>query len=256
MLIELEPVIKQAGTLALKLRPNAKIQNKLQTGIHGIDIVTNADFGVQEAILLEMAKTKLIECQLIAEEDTPSVNKFRGTNGLTLTLDPIDGTFGYAGDSDFFSIIVGLRDNKSLLYTLCHYPAVNWTRRIARNEVVDFGELPYVKTIPNLDLTRTIAHTIGNPKKAAREIYRQLTSDGYIFRPVTEITDQSGACTLLFLNQVAGYYTENPNSYDGLSALYYGQVKGWRIFSTVDITKITNGRYGPYHQGWYVVLLK
>lgn len=255
-LIRLEPVFKQAGELALRLRPKASINTKHQTGIRGVDIVTDADIAVQETILTEMTKTKLIECQLVAEEDTPSVAKFKGTNGLILTLDPIDGTIWYVSDYNFFSIIICLRDNESLLYTICHYPAVNWTRRITRNTVDDFGVLPQVITKDNLDLTHTIAHTFGNPEKTAPEISRQLVAKGYTFRVVRDITDQSGSCTLFFLNQVAGYYTENPNAYDGLPALHYAQVNKFQIYSSLNIAKIINGPHGPYHPGWYAVLRK
>ncbi|HBE90901.1 MAG: hypothetical protein A3E37_00410 [Candidatus Andersenbacteria bacterium RIFCSPHIGHO2_12_FULL_46_9] len=256
ILIALEPVIKRAGKLALQLRPNVQTHYKHKTGIRGIDIVTDADLAVQEAILQEMAKTKLVECQLIAEEDTPSVAKFKGTNGLTLTLDPIDGTIWYVSNADFFSTIVCLRDTESLLYTFCHYPVVDWSRRITDNIVEDFGALPHVKTSAGLDFTSTIAHTFGNPQETAPDIYQTLTNEGYVFRSVKEITDESGSCTLFFLNQVAGYYTENPSAYDGLPALHYGQAKQLQIYSTLDITKIMDGTHGPYHPGWYVVLRK
>ena len=83
VLVESEPMFKRAGDLALKLRSTASSRNKYQSGIKGIDIVTEADLAVQEAILSELAKTKLIECQLIAEEDTTTVAKFKGMNVLS-----------------------------------------------------------------------------------------------------------------------------------------------------------------------------
>ncbi|OGY38179.1 MAG: hypothetical protein A3I08_00860 [Candidatus Andersenbacteria bacterium RIFCSPLOWO2_02_FULL_46_11] len=73
---------------------------------------------------------------------------------------------------------------------------------------------------------------------------------------MADITDKSGSCTLLFLNQVAGYYTEDPNAYDGLSALHYGQVKEFRIYSSLNIAAVMDDSHGPYHPGWYVVLRK
>ena len=80
ILIGLEPVFKKAGELAVKMRETAKSKNKFNTGVAGIDIVTEADLAVQEFILSEMVKTKLIECELIGEEDTPLTKKFKGTN--------------------------------------------------------------------------------------------------------------------------------------------------------------------------------
>ena len=119
ILISLEPVFKKAGELAVKMRETAKSKNKFNTGIAGIDIVTEADLAVQEFILSEMAKTKLIECELIGEEDTPLTKKFKGTNGLVLTLDPIDGTIlyayppvGFVNDCDF------TRQEKSFIHIL------------------------------------------------------------------------------------------------------------------------------------------
>ena len=77
ILLGLEDVFKSSGELALQLRKKAVVNNKLQTGIRGIDIITNADVAVQEAILSEMAKTKLIECELIAEEKTSTAGKYK-----------------------------------------------------------------------------------------------------------------------------------------------------------------------------------
>ena len=257
VLIELEPVFKKAGELAIKMRKTAGSRNKFNTGVAGIDIVTEADIAVQEMILSEMAKTKLIECELIAEEDTPSVNKFKGTNGLVLTLDPIDGTIFYANDKRFFCIIICLHDSKSLLYSFYYYPVVNWSRRIAENKVEDFGELPKMNTKDGLDLGHTIAHSFGDPAKIIPEIYSKLTKEGYTFHNTfTEITDESGSATLFFLNQVAGYFTNNPGAYDGLGILYYGQVKKYQIYSDIDISKSVNGPHGKYCPGWYLVLRK
>lgn len=256
-LIKLEPAFRRAGDLALQLRSTATSHNKLQTGIQGIDMVTSADLAVQEAILSEMAKTKLTECELIAEEDTPSVSKFKGKNGLVLTLDPIDGTIFYANNKRFFCIIVCLHDEKSLLYSFYHYPVFNWSRRIAENKVEDFGDLPKVNTKNGLDLSRTIAYTFGEPEKTMPEIYSKLTKEGYEFHnTLTEITDESGSAALFFLNQVAGYYTGNPGAYDGLGIFYYGQVKKYRIYSDIDISKTIDGAHGKYCPGWYVVLRK
>jgi hypothetical protein len=50
--------------------------------------VTGADLQVQEFILSRLAETPLVECELFAEEATPSVYKFKGTNGLVFLIDP------------------------------------------------------------------------------------------------------------------------------------------------------------------------
>lgn len=254
LLIDLEPAIKKAGDLSIGLRQTAKIHNKYQTGSHMLDIVTEADFAVQEAILSEIAKTELVECELIAEEDTPSVKKFKGTNGFVLTLDPIDGTFIYASEGRFYSIIVGLNDKKDPLYTFYHYPTVSWSRRIANNQVVDFGIKPEVK-LKGSNFQKSISYSFGEPKDMIpNKIFSQLISDGYVFTKRADITDESGSTTLLFLDQVAGYYIGNPGAYDGLGALHYAKEKHFRIYSDIDISKPLDSGHGMYYPGWYVVL--
>ncbi len=254
LLIELEPVFKKAGELALELRQTAKSSYKSETGLHGVDLVTEADLAVQEMVLSEMVKTKLAECKIVAEENTPSVAKFKGINGLTITIDPIDGTFIYASNGRFFSTIICLNDGESLLYTFTHYPAVNWTRRIANNEIQDFGDLPRVKTKEGLDLFKTISASFRDPAKTVPDIYAKLVAEGYTFRKLSDITDESGSYTLFTLGQVVGYYTDNPGAYDGMCGLHYAQVKGFRIESTVDFSKPMSGPHGQYYPGWYYVL--
>ena len=225
ILLGLEDVFKSSGELALQLRKKAVVNNKLQTGIRGIDIVTNADVAVQEAILSEMAKTKLIECELIAEEKTSTAGKFKSTNGLVLTLDPIDGTIFYATGKRFFSIIVCLHDKKDILYTFNYFPAVKWGYRIVGNNVQSIGSTAAVNTKNGINLNMAIVHTFGDPENTAPEIYFDLIKKGYSFYKLSEVTDESGSATLFFLDQTAGYFTNNPGAYDGLAMLHYGKVK-------------------------------
>jgi fructose-1,6-bisphosphatase/inositol monophosphatase family enzyme len=218
--------------------------------------VTEADLAVQEMILAEMAKTKLTECRLIAEEDTPAVSEFIGVNGLVLTIDPIDGTFIYVGKGRLFSVIVCLNDGKVSLYTYLYYPAVDWSRRITRGEITDFGKLPKVKVRNGLDLTRIIAYTFGEPEKTMPAEYSRLIQENYVFRKLSDITSDSGSGTLFSLGQVAGYYTESPGAYDGIGVLHYAQVKKLMIKSTLDLSQPLLGPHGQYYPGWYYVLRK
>jgi len=256
ILISLEPVFKQAGELALKMRETAKSKNKFNTGIAGIDIVTEADTAVQEFILSEMAKTKLVECKLVAEESTPSVSMFKGTNGLVLTLDPIDGTIIYASTGRFFSTIVSLNDKKNILYTFCNYPVVNFAVRIAGGKVENFGELPKINTKEEKDFSKTIFYTKTKIQEISQDVYKKITGIGYNFCKVFDITDEAGSCTFLFSGKAGGYYTETPNPYDGLVAMHYAQTKKLKIYGGVDISKAEPSDHGPHHKGWYVVLNK
>ena len=255
ILVSLEPVFECAGKLALELRKTTKSYNKFDTGIYGVDIVTDADVAIQEMVLAEMAKTDLVECKLFAEESSHYVDKFKETNGLVLTLDPIDCTFVYVSTGRFFSIIVCLNDGKSPIYTYYHYPVVKFTRRIIYNQVQDFGKFPQVDIKNNLDLSHTIS-TFGHPEKTVPDIYKKLIDRGYIFRDLPEITDESGSCTLFFLNHTAGYYTENIGVYDGLCGYHYAKAKKMEIISDFDMSEAKMGSHGFYYPGWYFVLRK
>lgn len=252
-LIELESAFKKAGQLALEMRETAKVSNKTDSDNPIFDVVTDADLAVQEAILIALKETKLVECTIVAEENTQSVAEFKGKNGLTLAIDPIDGTLLYTSGGRFFSVIISLKDEKSLLYTFVYYPAVDWARRITEKGVEDFGILPQAKIKDSIDLSRTIAYL---KKPAEDEIYTELLKEGYIFRSILDITDDASAFTLLFLDQVAGYCINDPGAYDSLGALHYGQVKNFIVNSTVDLSKLLIGPYGQYYRGWYYVLRK
>ncbi|OGZ90854.1 MAG: hypothetical protein A2599_00525 [Candidatus Staskawiczbacteria bacterium RIFOXYD1_FULL_39_28] len=256
ILIELGPVFKKAGELAVKMRGTAKSENKFNTGVAGIDIVTEADTAVQEFIISEIAKTKLVECELIAEEDTPSVSKFKGTNGLVLTLDPIDGTIFYASTGRFWSTIVTLHDKKNILYNFCNYPVVNFSVRIVNGKVKENGVLPKINTKEEKDFSKTIFCTGKDPRKIRRDVYEKLIAQGYNFSNVFDVVSEAGSCTMLFSGKVGGYYTNTPNPYDGLPALHYAKAKNLKVYSDLDISKYEIGDHGPHYSGWYVVLKK
>ena len=61
------------------------------------NIVTSADLIVQETILESLLAHGLEDCAIQAEENTPSLQRFRGNERLaTLYIDPIDGTLAYS----------------------------------------------------------------------------------------------------------------------------------------------------------------
>ncbi len=256
LLVSLEPIFRQAGDLAKKLRPSAVASKKSDTGIAGVDIITDADLAVQEFVLSEIAKTNLINCALIAEVDTPSVSKFKGTNGLVLTIDPIDGTRVYAEGGNFYSIIICLHDKKSYHYVYLYYPEVDWTRRITDSEVIDFGQLPKAEIKVGLDLERVIAHAHRSPEKTAPEMYDEMINRGYTFKSIEELTFENGPwpMSLFFVSQLGGFYDEMPCSYDGVCVLYYGQVKGLEVLSVIDIANPFKNDRGIRYPGWYLVL--
>jgi len=256
ILINLEPAIKKAGILALKMQKNITVSKKLNTGIYGVDIVTEADLKVQEMILSEFAKTELNQCRMAAEENTPSINKFKNKNGFILCLDPIDGTVFYSSKKKFFSIIVSLINKKDILYTYNYFPALKWGYRILGDNVKNFGKLPKLPTkIKNT--SKIIVHWFRDSKEIDFNTFLKLTNKGYTFSTMRDVTDYSGACTLFYLNKVAGFFTTNPNLYDGLVGLHYAKAKKFKIISTIDMSKSPkHGPRGFYYPGWYIVLRK
>lgn len=132
----------EAGKLAMSLRKDATVEHKYDSGIEAIDIVTSSDLAVQEFILKKLAKSDLVKCQLIAEEDTPSCSLFADESELVLTLDPIDGTKQYAEGGKFYSVIVTLHDKKRPLYTFDYFPELGWGIKMVNDEVSFIGQTP------------------------------------------------------------------------------------------------------------------
>ena len=123
---KLEPVFIDAGKLAQKMQKGVERHDKYATGDAVVDIVTAADLKVQEFLLEAMAKTDLVKCHLMAEENTETAQKFNNEGEYYLTLDPIDGTANYAAGGHDFCVIVSLHNGKELLYTFIHFPVLNW----------------------------------------------------------------------------------------------------------------------------------
>jgi fructose-1,6-bisphosphatase/inositol monophosphatase family enzyme len=120
--------------------------------------VTGADLQVQEFILSRLAETPLVECELFAEEATPSVYKFKGTNGLVFLIDPIDGTAKYVSGGKFFSVIISMHNKKDLLYTYYRFPLLGWTKRIVKNKAEDIGNVPKIEIKQGVDAMGMIAY--------------------------------------------------------------------------------------------------
>jgi len=258
ILISSESIFEQAANLACDLRGKVSSHNKSQTGDEILDIVTDADLQVQEFILSRLAETPLIECELIAEESTPSVSKFKGTNGLVLSLDPIDGTAMYVAGQGFFSLIVGLHNKKDILYTYYRYPFLNWTKRIIKNRSEDIGSLPEVKIKQGIDPMKKIAYLAHvKPGQLPSDIEEKLRSRGLSVCDRKDISDEATMTALLYLGKIAGVCVYNPIAYDCLGLLHYAYATGeFEIYSTVDFTKPTEGKFGVYYPGLYVVWKK
>lgn len=250
-LVKLEPVFEKAGKLACELQEKSISQMKYNSGFIEADIVTNADLEVQEMILQEAVKTKLVDCILLAEEDTPSVNKFTGSQKLYLTLDPINGTSLYAKGRPYFNLIAGLHNDRDVLYSYLSCPKVSWSMSIVRDKITTKGQPPRINLAAPAD--KAIIYSYGNPKKFAPDLHKYFENLGYEAVAKKSLTDESGSTTLFCSEQVAGFYAENLCVEDALTALHYAQAKKYQIKTSqdFDITKIIETSHGRIHPGCY-----
>ncbi len=256
-LIELEPVFMQAGQIACRMQSTAKHHNKTNTGLNVVDIVTEADLAVQEFLLGEMVKTDLVNCRLLAEEDTPLVSKFTGTNGYYLAIDPIDGTAIYARGGKFFNVIVSLHDGKNLLYTFKHFPVLDWTIKIIKNTYSTVGIQPKFES--TLAEKNAVLYYKGNPKTALGDIYKELTDKGIKFINWGNSMDDADEQSMFILKQTAGFYAEDLNVYDATVALHAAKALNRKIYSGgpnghLDFTNIQKRKTGFYYPGYYLAL--
>lgn len=256
----LEPVFFKAGVLAGEMQIKAQHSRK-NDGTIEISIVTDADLSAQEYILEAMLKTDLRKCQIIAEEDTPSVLKFTNDLGFFITLDPIDGTSNYAAGRPYFAIIIGLRTNTEFLYTFYHYPRLNWTHIMIGSTYKSIGELPKDLNLPD-KINKSIVYSFGDyiigegdpiisviKEKGLRIITRkELLPEIFI-----------GSTALFIGGFSAGYYAPNPLCVDGLVSLHYAKTQNFSIYSKgpngkFDFSLITKKHTGNFHPGYYVAL--
>lgn len=258
ILKNLEPVFVEAGRLAYKMQRGVKYHDKYNTGNHLADIVTEADLAVQEFLLKEIIKTELVNCYLLAEENTPLAKKFNKQGKYYLGIDPIDGTATYAKSRKCFSTIISLHDGKNILYVFGYYPAFNWTYRVDNNHYSEFGEKPDFGLPP--EIKDIIVYWSGNPEKnLPKEIYKELKDKGISFKQVLDIGEDVDSITMLALNKVAGTYNEDPNVYDGIVEFSIALAKGLKIYSggpggKLDLSNIKKRESGFYYSGYYLVL--
>ncbi len=253
----LEPIFIQAGQLAYKMQAGVKHHKKLSTGDDVIDIVTEADLVVQEFLLKEISKTELIDCRLLAEEDTPCAKIFNEQGNNYLALDPIDGTAVYAKGGKHFSIIVSLHDGKKPLYTFVHYPALGCTYKIVNNKLSIIGEMPFFHLPPKAQ--QSIVYYHGNPDKVMAELYGEFKNKDIDFVEMETISQDVGTIESFAGNRVIGVYKEDINVYDGLVEFHLALAKNLKIYSggpngDLDLSNIKKRDYGFYYPGYYLAL--
>lgn len=255
---QFEDIFIEAGKLAVKLKNNAVIEKKHNSGIEDIDIVTSADLAVQEFVLGKLAVSELKYCEIVAEEDTPSKNLFVKFSDLVITIDPIDGTKLYASGKKkykMYSIIITIHNKKRPIYTFCYFPEVKWGIKIIYDQCQFFGDKPEI--IHNSVLPKTIVYSFYNPIDCIPERSRKLLKDSYVFRNKKEITDEAGSTALFLLGIVDGYFVENGSAVDCLVGLHYGLARGFEIYQNIDLTKTVPSKISDgndEYRGNYLVI--
>jgi len=227
LLRSLEKEVIAAANYALEKQVAVKSSQKSDTGISGLDIVTEADLEVQEMILQTLLKTPFSDATILAEEATASVALFTGKSPFTITLDPIDGTKHYADGEPNFSTMLSLLYAGEPIYTLVYYPTGGWLHRIT--------EAGYESTPPpawtNLD-ARDFSQSIITSYEEGPE-FKNAWSD---------TPGELDAYELLFLGKAAGFATSKPTVYDGLPPYHLAKVLGWQIKKHVADQPIFDGK--------------
>jgi len=254
----LEPDFVRASQTALRMQGGVQSYNKLQTGNPAVDIVTEADLATQETILKAVRPTPLIGCRLLAEEDTESVQAFAAESKFYLALDPIDGTAVYARGGEHFSTIVSLHDGDDFLYMFIHFPAWNWTLRIARGKYVALGTTPKLPELTESE--NNIIYWSGSPERnLAKEILLDVEAKGLKFRRMSSFGKAIGSIELFAGGKIAGVYYENMNVYDGCAEYAIASGRGQPLYSDrtsgkLHLADIRRNEKGLYYPGYYLVL--
>jgi len=252
---KLEPVFMKAGQLAYRMQKNVHSYNKFNTGNPASDIVTDADLAAQEFLLKEISKTDLINCTLLAEEDTPSVKNFTGNNGYYLGIDPIDDTAIYTKGGKHFSVIVSLHNGKEVLYVFVYFPAWDWIHKVVNGQYSTTGEKPDMG-LP-VGAKNSIVYWEGSPEKnLPKEILSQLKDSGLTFIKVQDWNTSIGSIGPFASEEIAGVYQEDMNTYDGLVELSIAKAKGLKIYpdKELDLKNILKREKGLYYPEFYLVL--
>lgn len=251
-LIRCEPAFITAGQRARELQAGIQPELKSETGDYNADVVTRADREVQRLVLESLVCTRAVECCLVAEEaEAPELMaRFDPAGSLSLSLDPIDGTRRYTEGKPHYSLIVGLHDGLRPLYTFVYYPALDWWLRLSDRGAESSGPAPSPETVG--DVSRVVVYTAGQPEVLGPYGTR-LAEAGYRLARGDDLCT-CGSKYLVLSGRAGGYFAGNPNAYDGLFALHYGQATGRQVISTVDLSHREDSPRGLRYGGFYLVM--
>lgn len=254
----LEPVFIAAGDLAADMQQEiiqaGRHHQKLATGNAAIDIVSEVDFLSQEMILSQLAKTPLSDCRLFAEEDTALTEVFAKDAPFTITLDPLDGTKRFTEGGKIFSVVIQLHDQERPRYTFIYYPRLRYWMRMDRDKQTASGPVPrdiYRPVAPRTIVATSILYDDGPPPP----VLAQLEGQGYELQTSGKIGPGLGSNWCYLQGDVAGYFSQSRNVYDGGVACHAAYIRGHKIFKRgFDLASIKMTDRGALFTGFILAL--
>ncbi len=141
---------------------------------------TVIDEQVQEGLLKSAHEfLKGTSVKIDAEEDTPSLTLFsREETGVTLVIDPIDGTLEYVNGQDGFSICLGLISDGEIVSALVYFPVHKKLYLLGsdqRSYVCDVQDLEIVSKVPISAPEKTDHQRAWANNRISSELDTQLT---------------------------------------------------------------------------------
>lgn len=252
-----EPIFIEAGRMAARHKEKAVSSRKLNSGFEAIDIVTSSDLEVQEFILQKLAGSGLANCELVAEENTPSKKLFAEHSKYVLTVDPIDGTMLYSRGKKTYSIIITLHDKTRPIYTFDYYPELGFGVKIVNDTLEFIGEKPLLDfEIERFPLAiNHSAYCSKSPEDNIPELSAKLAARGYKFIDKKKVSMNLGAMGQFMLGYVDGTYVEDGSAVDCLVGLHYAMASGYEVYQDIDLSKAVKGERGnDVYGGWYLAL--
>jgi hypothetical protein len=227
-LLHSEPTLRAIAEQGGRFQGQVDSLTKSDTGSLAADLVTQADYWVQNELLQHFVTTPLVGCQLVAEESSPELaplmGRFARESEYQLLIDPIDGTKRFVEGLPYFSTIVSLRRLNQCLYTFCYYPKLHWWIRLLGEDGWEVsGRMPL--SIPESSSQRVV-YTSGTPAQDFGDWQGDLPGWDWV---KGDSLHPCGSKLLYLTGSVAGYASSKPNLYDGLMIYHYARVRRHRV---------------------------
>lgn len=273
----LPDILKEGGKVAQRLRVEGLERTGKGTGTPKTDIVTSADFAAQRLILECLLDMGLSTSEIIAEESTPELtSRFKGKNGISIALDPINGTARFASGSPSWESIVTVTSKRRVIYACMHSPEIGHTLTI--NLIKGLREEGRDKL---LHLFADIVRPTGRPLLLGQTDHKKICAmqndDARLcaLRNVLAHPDVawvSGDNLLLpsghrigrdiaFVSGIVdGFLTHHPNAYDALIPAVYAHMTGGTVLSygsntfPDNLTEIYRGQHEVTYTGGYLAM--